>query len=345
MIDPRPAVLPHSVGLLDGPLARVLTTDPPGEPLPPGPRVNAWHRAGAVAGSPGAALIALVEALWHPGEPHRASNGTETAIPRRPVPSAGACYPVQTHLVVDGARWVYDHDHGVARRRDPAIERAAGWPGGDVTASDTATLVFTVQPGRSFGRYRHRAWPLWIADAAYALAALEFVLGRLPASVRYGPSASLRTVLAVPRAAQTPSWTGLGLAPEIPLVAVDVPSRPELIGDAVQTLAQRRSPSLDLFLARAASRRPTPCLEDVARASGQAWVRGAAAVRSWSVRIPSSPAQLARAVWTGHLAAARLAYAGALRGADSRPVSGLAAQGDRWIFHALAFLDPPGDCP
>lgn len=345
MIDPQPTVLRESVDLFDGPLARVLTTDPPGEPLPPGPRVNAWHRAGAVTGNPGAALISLSEALWHPGEPHRASNGTVTGISRRPVPSAGACYPVQTHLIVGGSRWIYDHEHGVARRRDPETERLAGWSGGDAAATDTTTLVFTVQPGRSFGRYRHRAWPLWIADAAYALAAVEFVLGRLPLFVRFGPSASLRALLAVPHATQTRLWTGIGLAPEIPLVAVDLPSRPELVRDAVETLAQRRSPHLDLFHARAASRRPTPLVESVARASGQAWVRGAAAVRSWSVPIPSVPAPLARALWTGHLAAARLAYTGALRGAASRPVSGFAAHGDRWIFHALAFLDSPGDCP
>ncbi|WZH36877.1 MAG: hypothetical protein PIR02_19340 [Microbacterium enclense] len=345
MIDPRPTDLWGAVDLVDGALARLLTTEPPGEPLPPGPRVNAWHRAGAVTGSPGAALIALAEALWRPGEPHRTADGVETGIPRRPVPSAGACYPVQTHLVVDGSRWVYDHEHGVARRREPEIERLAGWRGPDATADGTATLVFTVQPGRSFGRYRHRAWPLWIADAAYALAAVEFLLGRLSPSVRFGPSASLRALLAVPRAAQTRSWTGLGLAPEIPLVAVDVPPRPELVRDAVETLAQRRSPHLDLFLAHAAARRPTSLVESVARASGQAWVRGAAAVRSWSVPVASSPAALARALWTGHLAAARLAYAGALRGAASRPVSGLAAHGDRWIFHALAFLDSPGECP
>jgi hypothetical protein len=345
VIDSRPIVLRKSVDPLDGPLARVLRTDPPGEPLPPGPRVNAWHLAGAVTGSPGAALLALGEALWHPGEPHRASNGSETGIPRRPVPSAGACYPVQTHLVVGGSRWVYDHEHSVARRRDPHLERLAGWPVGDAAASGAATLVFTVQPGRSFGRYRHRAWPLWIADAAYALAAVEFVLGRLPSVVRFGPSASLRALIAVPPGTQTRSWTSLGLAPEIPLVAVDVPSRPELVREAVETLAHRRSPHLDLFRARAASRRPTPLVESVARASGQAWVRGAAAVRSWSVPVPFAPAPLARALWTGHLAAARLAYGGALRGAASRPVSGLAADGDRWIFHALAFLDSPGDCP
>lgn len=345
MIDSRPTVAPEFGALLGGPLARALTREPPGEPLPPGPRVNAWHRAGAVAGDPGAALVGLAEALWRPGKPHRAADGTETGILRRPVPSAGACYPVQTHLVVGGSRWVYDHECGVARRRDPEIERRAGWSGGAAAAADTATLVFTVQPGRSFGRYRHRAWPLWIGDAAYALAAVEFVLGWRPTVVRYGPSASLRALLAVPRAAQASAWTGLGLAPEFPLVAVDVPLCPEMLDGAVDALARRRSPHPDRFLARAASHGPTPIVEAVARASGQAWVRGAAAVRSWAVPVPSSPAVLVRAMWAGHLAAARLSYAAALRGEATRSVSGLAADGDRWVFHALALLDSPGDRP
>ena len=331
-------------GPLGRPLARAFTAEAPGDPLPPGPRANAWQDAGAVTDEPGAELTRLVEALWRPGPPHRAPDGTATGIRRRPVPSAGACYPVQTHVVAGGARWAFDHEHGVSRRRDPSAERAAGWPEG-AASPDTATIVFTVQPGRSFGRYRHRAWPLWIADAAYALAAAELVLGRPPTSVRLGPSARMRALLAVPPAARAHSWTDLGLAPEIPLVAFGVSARPDLAPAAVHALGRRRSPSPDVFLARAERRLPLNGVERIARASGQAWVRGAASVRSWSVPVASSPAALAHALWAGHLAAARLAYAAALRGAGTRAVSGLPAQGDRWTFHALAFLDPTGDRP
>lgn len=329
---------------LDRPLALALTSAPPGAALPPGPRANAWHRAGAVQGDPGAALLHLADALWHRGAPHRAPDGTVTSIRRRPVPSAGACYPVQTHLVAGGARWAYDHEQGIARRRDHAVEHAAGWPAGD-EPSDAATLVFTVQPGRSFGRYRHRAWPLWIADAAYALAAVEFLLDVPPAAVRFGPSAQLRALLGVPAASCTAAWTELGLAPELPLVAVDLPVRPEPDRTAVAALARRRSPSHEVFLARAASRRPPRRIERIARRSGQSWVRGAASVRSWSAPAASTPTQLCLALWRGHLAAARLSYAAAMRGVGTRAVSGLPAQGGRWTFHALAFLDSPGDRP
>lgn len=250
---------------------------------------------------------------------------------------------MQTHLVVDRERWVFDHEHGVARRRDPAAERAAGW--GLETPTTATRLVFAVQPGRSFGRYRHRAWPLWIADTAYALAAAEFVLDGRADAVTHGPSAALRALLGVPAGADAQRWTDRGLAPEIPLVAVEIPERPTLRPDAVHALARRRSPSPQQFLSGEVRRRPASRVERIARASGQGWVRGAASIRSWSAPVTAPPAEMAAALWRGHLAAARLTYAAALQGLRSRAVSGFPAAADRWTFHALAFLDVPGDRP
>ncbi|MGI0519625.1 hypothetical protein ABY45_03590, partial [Microbacterium maritypicum] len=74
-----------------------------------------------------------------------------------------------------------------------------------------------------------------------------------------------------------------------------------------------------------------------------AWVRGATEVHSWSVPITAPSTVVGAALWSAHLDAARLCYEAALLGdRGTRPVSGFSATGDRWILHALAFLDSPG---
>lgn len=328
------------------PLDQVHSSRVPSGPLPPGPRVNAWERTGAVADDPPVGVRELVDGLWHPGEFHRAEDGTATCIHRRPVPSAGACYPVQTHLVdAVGVRWAVDHDGGVLLRRDPRADRADGWP--STTPGDgIARVVFTVQPGRSFGRYRHRAWPLWIADTAYAVAAVRFLLGARAGRGQFGPSARLRGLLGVPRASDVDSWLRRGLAPEIPLAAVELPHAPVPIDAACRALGGRRSPSTSAFIARTPAReRLTPRgeIERLARASGQAWVRGASTVRSWSAPTTAPAPVIGTALWNAHLTAAGLCYRAALGGGcGARPVSGFSSTGGRWILHAVAFLDSPG---
>lgn len=366
---------------LPAPLAEAQTPRLPAGPMPPGPRTNAWERAGAVADDPPVGVHELVDGLWHPGEFHRMTDGRATRIRRRPVPSAGACYPVQTHLIdATGARWTVDQEAGVFRRRDLAADRAYGWP---APAADdgVARVLFTVLPGRSFGRYRHRAWPLWIADAAYAVAAVLLLLGVQAGPVEVGPSTRLRSLLGVPRAADVDAWIRRGLAPEIPLAAIEIPHDPVPDATARRALGRRRSPATAEFAARidAGSAREQavprdqavpssirlirpdrlmplmplmpltslssspPEVEHIARASGQAWVRGATEVRSWPVPITAPPAVVGAALWSAHLAAARLCYEAALTGdRRARPVSGFSSTGDRWILHALAFLDSPG---
>ena len=313
----------------------------PGEPLPPGPRANPWRPSGAVADAPSRGVHELVEALWHPGDFHRTQGGSPTGIRRRPVPSAGACYPVTTHLVdAAGVRWAVDQE-GTFHRRDPLADRAAGWPAPAAEIGVTR-LVFAALPGRSFGRYRHRAWPLWIADAAYAVAAVRLLLGAQVGRVDVGPSAQLRSLLAVPRATDSDAWLRRGLAPEIPLASMQIPAEPRVDARARRALATRRSPSLQEFSDRVGDR-PADEAERLARAAGQAWVRGASAVSSWSVQATASPTVVGAALWDAHLAAARLCYDAVLTGdRRARPVSGFASAGGQWILHAVAFLDSSG---
>ncbi|WP_026127661.1 nitroreductase family protein, partial [Nocardiopsis lucentensis] len=231
---------------------------------------------------------ALLDGLWRGSGHHRLADGTVTRVPRRPVPSAGAAYPVHTHLVVgadgplEAGRYAFDLERGTLLRRDEDREREAGWPvpgtGADVAGTH---LVLTVQPGRSFGRYRHRAWPLWIADTAYALTAVEFLRAPAPAAVRLGPGPRLRELLGVPRAADHGRWLTRGLAPEIPLATVELPDSWSVLPERRDALAARRSPAIGEF--EAAARTHDPRAADLARASGQAWVLGAHRLETWSV--------------------------------------------------------------
>ncbi|WP_026128515.1 nitroreductase family protein [Nocardiopsis halophila] len=339
----RPTGLPAA-------LARALTGDPPGGPLPPGPRANPWRAAGAEPVAVPARERDLLHGLWRAHGRHRLPDGTPTSVARRPVPSAGGAYPVRTHLVAGAdagglapGRYAYDMEQDVLLRRDGAADRAAGWPGAADRPAAGTRLVLTVQPGRSFGRYRHRAWPLWIADTAYALAAVEFLYAPEPLTVRFGPGAALRALLGVPHAAEPRRWLDRGLAPEIPLAAVDLPRSRPIAPARRDALAVRRSPAVAEFAASAESA-PSgdAAAERLARASGQAWVRGARRLHAWSVPTGAATAELAEALWQAHRAAAVVCYSGAAGGEwRSRPVSGFTAEDGAWIVHALAVL--PGD--
>ncbi|WP_157987860.1 nitroreductase family protein [Jiangella endophytica] len=335
--------------MLPEPLTWAFDARPPGEPRPPGPRVNPWAAAGALRVEPSPRERALLDGMWRADGVHRRADGTATTIGRRPVPSAGAAYPVQTHLVVGAGealapgRYVHDHESGLLRRRDPDADAAAGWdrPG---RPREGTRLVLTVQPGRSFGRYRQRAWPLWIADAAYALAAAEFLLAAPGLVVRLGPGAGLRSLLAVPRAGHAQRWLARGLVPEIPLAALDLPPSWTVDAERSRALRRRRSPPIAEFRA-AGPGQDAAHAERLAGASGQDWVRGAARLRSWSVSTTASAAELATALWRAHRTAAAGCYASALSERwRCRPVSGFSAGADGcWTIHALACL--PGPCP
>ncbi|GAA2081913.1 hypothetical protein GCM10009821_23310 [Aeromicrobium halocynthiae] len=324
-------------------LHRAFTPDAPGPPMPPGPRANDWRRAGAIPTSEPSDEATLLDELWCARGFHRDATGQRTSVPRRMVPSAGGTYAVQWHVLVPPGtgsalppgRWTREESGTLLRRPGPP------------PAGACVSLVLTVQPGRSFGRYRHRAWPLWVADSAYAL---EGVRALVPAA-RLPPSWSLmvdvREVLAVPPAAEAHWWLDRGLVPELCLARIELPDRWRVDDPTVRALRTRRSPSLEAF-ARAAARRPAhqpppAATRDVAEQSGQAWVLGATGVESWPrPRVPTGAAAYDES-WRAHRRAAELSYQLAATGVPSRPVSGFTrppGPRGRPLLHGLALLDP-----
>lgn len=321
-------------------LRRAFDGDPPGAPLPPGPRANPWWEAGAGPAELPPGFHALADALCRPGDPHRTPSGEPTSILRRPIPSAGGTYPVQLHLLrPGGGRFAYDPDSAHWWQRCPAYERAAGWPSG--TNASGTRLVLVVQPGRSFGRYRHRAWPLWIADTAYALQAARFVLAGSH-RIRLGPAADLRSMLGFPTGHDADAWLRLGLAPLLPLAMLEITDEPSVLDAHRSLLRDRRSPGQAEYLARAVGRPSGFDAERVALASGQQWVRGATAVRVWSVPADPPAGLMLRELWRAHLEAAELLFSTLRSGTVGvRPVSGFSPEADSWILHAIALLTLP----
>lgn len=322
---------------------RALTAQPPEDMLPPGPRMNPWRHVHTQPAPLTGRLRDLLLGLWHPGTFHLRTDGTPTSITQRPVPSAGSTYPVHTHLAVGRhgfddlapGLYVYDHERSLLlqrhREREQIESRSEAVP-----PNDDLTLIFTVQPGRSFGRYRHRAWPLWIADTAYAQQAVEFLLAT-QLDTTTGPSNHLRQILDVPAATSADLWFSHGLVPEIPLVAMTLPSAWEVDRRRQQALAARRSPDIQSF----APKRPrNTTARQIAALSGQRWVQYADHVETWAIPVHSSSEQMAAALWRAHRAAATLCYSAALSGRSRiRPVSGIPAADGEWTMHALAMLE------
>ncbi len=331
----------------------------PGDPVHPGPRDNAWSALGAGtaatsagATSPAAELaLEVLEALLAPRGLHLTEDGSATSIQRRAVPSAGASYGVRAHLLEpavegDWRRWAYDQELGTLTLRHPETEflvPAAWGAAASLGSPGRALLVFSVLPGRAFSRYRHRAWPLWLADAAYAAAGAEHLLGTTAvlASELQGGATALRAALAWPRSAHAEAWLRRGLAPELPLAVVPLPAaRPVWLAARAERLSARRSPRHDRFLAR--PRRPGGAAERLSEAAQQPWIAGAERVVTWTLDVGAAdPRRLMAAAWAAPLAGGRRLYAEHAEGSwSSRPVSGLVASSGTWVVHALASLRP-----
>ncbi|MCD2118268.1 MULTISPECIES: nitroreductase family protein [Rhodococcus] len=305
--------------------------------------MNPWRRFGTPCVPTEGRIEELLCALWYPGDWHLRDDGSVTSIARRPIPSAGATYAVHTHVIVGGdgtdgldpGHYAYDHDKGQLLRRDNARETAAGWEL-PRSPSPGSRLVFSVQPGRSFGRYRHRAWPLWIADAAYALEAVRFLLDTDFPTV-FGPGPEIRAQLGVPPATETSAWLSRGLVPEIPLVSIELPSNWDIASQRRHALGRRRSPKLADFVRNPVRDTNAAHLAELA---GQAWIAHADRIETWKI-IPSASAEtIYDALWHAHRAAARLCYDAALsQKVRCRPVSGIPAAAESWTMHAVAMLD------
>ena len=318
-------------------LETAFSPDLPGDPLPPGPRQNRWP--GELVEISGTAATAI-HRLWQARGHHPRADGTPTTIPRRAVPSAGGSYPVQWHLVVPPGhrrplgpgRYVYHPSaETLVRRSEPGPRRSE---------PDDVEIVLTVQPGRTFGRYRHRAWPLWVADAAYTLEALLLLVPDAHLPEDWSDLAAARRALGLPRAAQVAWWLERGLVPEIALARIRLPLDPDLDEVASAAICSRRSPALDRFHERREQIPGTPPGAEAARQSGQSWVLGADRVIGWP-RPPRLDATGYARLWQIHRQAARHTYTLTARGHGVRPVSGfctrpMAAQP---LVHALAILE------
>lgn len=318
-------------------LERAFADEAPGPPLPPGPRTNDWRAAGALAIDGRSREADLLDELWRPRGVHVRPDGTPTSVPQRLVPSAGGAYPVQWHVLVpSGAdaslppgRWVRDETGLLLRRSGPP-------PSGH-----SVSIVLTVQPGRTFGRYRHRAWPLWVADAAYALEAVRALVPAAQLPRAWADLADVRRRLGVPPAGEAAWWLDRGLVPELCLARIELPAGWVVDGAVARALGTRRSPALSAY----AVGTPTASVAaEAALQSGQAWVRGATRVLAWPFPTEplTSPAAY-RFLWQAHRQAARLCYRLVRDGIGSRPVSGFTAPpgaGASPLLHALALLDP-----
>ena len=344
-----PALRPAAPSGLPEVLAEAFADRAPGPPLPPGPRANLWTRAGAEPVRTPGPERDLLDGLWKSPGFHLRADGTPTSVRQRPVPSAGGTYPVHTHLVVGTGhgtlppgRYAHNREDGTLERRDRSDGARAGWGTPWAVADTPGTyVVLTVQPGRTFGRYRHRSWPLWVADTAYALAAVEFLSATAPTSVRLGPGTWLRRLLGVPRASERHQWFDRGLAPEIPLAAIELPPGLRVNPAHRDALAARRSPPTSEFTQATGARHRDAA--QVALASGQSWVLGAHRLRTWSISTRASPAEFANVLWRAHRTAAAQCYRATLYGWRSRPVSGFVAAHGRWTVHALAMLPGGND--
>lgn len=308
-------------------LADAFEPTVPGPMLPPGPRHNTWP--GSTVTAADSAEVGLLRALWGPVGRHRAADGTRTTIACRPVPSAGAAYPVQSHLVVPRG-----HSGALAPGRyvlvDGMVHRRPGsapdLPGG-------VRLAFTVLPGRTFARYHHRAWPLWLADVAYAVEAARWLIGHEGLPITVGCS-RVRALLGTAPAQDQQWWFDRGLLPEVAVAAVELPQAIILDQDRAACLRRRRSPShadfsettpSELYVDGTAVTDPTTRarhLDEAVAQSGQEWVRGARRLSLWTVGTGQVDRRGLVHLWERHRSAAAEFHRRLGLGDRIRPVSG-----------------------
>lgn len=354
-------------------LCAAFSAVPPGPGTSPGPQAQDWSAHGpevAVAPCteaawpvtvplPGGAVAAGVRAsaprellewfgalghqLFFSEEFHRDEvSGRTLRVRRRPVPSAGAAYPVQLHLRLGPWRLAYHQEHDAVHDLTCAFAHPADF---SASSQRQARLTFTVLPGRSFSRYRHRAWTLWIADVAYAVEGARHVMGHAPAIApvrEIGPSELARQA-ALPARAFWPTPH-----PELAIQGLDVG---RAVGGllrlpALRPLPHRRSIPLKRLTANTEpgppprpGRRPPAQQQLLApeHCSEQVWLATWPHVRLFTVPATEDPLLLRRQLVDVHRRAARLTYAEAKAGRQVRPISGFTDVPDRRdrCLHAL----------
>ncbi|MEC5181386.1 hypothetical protein [Arthrobacter sp. CG_A4] len=204
----------------------------------PGPRQNSWagpsHWGVPLGddrvlgrGPRRVPALAMLRALWWSGQFHAdPATGLPGTIRQRAVPSAGACYPVQLHVLcgagcdVPPGAYAFDADRGLlVRRGDTGMAGSAA--GGTTGTATGAVVVFTALPQRTAAKYHHRAWPLALADTAYAVAALVHHAAALGIEAEWPPGGPehLAAALGLPDySAWQARWPDT--APELALAAV-----------------------------------------------------------------------------------------------------------------------------
>lgn len=237
----------------------------PGSMTRPGPRQNTWgtpagaNHAVADASVP---IAEVLDTLWRARGVHtNPATGAPGTIPQRAIPSAGACYPVQVHLLcgtccdVPPGIHAYNAEDSTTHRRTAAAPAMAG-----------AILVFSVLPQRTAARYHHRALPLLLADTAYALLGVSRHAASRGLKSRW-LTADPATLAAVARLPDYAAWQGRwpDTAPELALTALAVGA-----GDELPSLAQWG------MAAAGPAGRPQPCPQRQPRtvASVEHWAAG-----------------------------------------------------------------------
>ncbi|GGE78592.1 hypothetical protein GCM10011401_27330 [Nesterenkonia cremea] len=306
---------------------------------------------------------ALGEQLFFTEDFHRdEATGRVLRVRRRPVPSAGATYPVQLHLRLGGWRLAYDQEHNVVHDLS-AVLTTGDQPIDLRPTAPRVRLTFTVLPGRSFSRYRHRAWTLWIADVVYAVEGARYALGGGP--LVGAPHDAGPTVLAgeagLPDSATWPTSYRELAVQGLDVGRVGPPHVGALKLPALRRLPDRRSIPLAVLAAdtesseKSVDRAPDQQqLLDPVHCSGQRWPAEWTHMRLFTVPRTTDPMQLRRQLVSVHRQAAQITYTEAEAGRQVRPVSGFTdvpGRPDRCL-HALALQEhhcadrsPRGDYP
>ncbi|MHA7304072.1 nitroreductase family protein [Arthrobacter sp. TMN-49] len=200
----------------------------PGAMTHPGPRHNSWDQPISPEHRPPDAAVPIAEVLdtlWKTGGYHlNPATGAPGTTTQRAIPSAGACYPVQVHLLcgvdcdVPPGIHAYNTEDSTTHRRAGSAPGMAG-----------AVVVFTVLPQRTAAKYHHRALPLLLADTAYALVGVAHHAASRGLRSRWltADPASLAVAARLPDYARWQEhWPGTG--PELAIAALAVGAGEEL---------------------------------------------------------------------------------------------------------------------
>lgn len=173
--------VPHV--LLPSGFARAWSHEVPGPQQPPGPQGAPVPGTVEHPRQDGLPVSAMLRAIWWSEDFHpNPATGLPGKVRKRPVPSAGGCYPVQLRILcgegcdVPPGTYVFNGSGFSGTGGDLLRLRNHddGTPpqGGPRAPVRGAVVVLTVLPQRTLAKYYHRAGPLLIADAAYAAVAL-----------------------------------------------------------------------------------------------------------------------------------------------------------------------------